>query len=84
MTTEIPTVTGEELYRRVVSGMKQAMGDGGGTMDAREFLMIYSQLLGDFVANFVPKESDRDRLLTEFIGIMDLHAIGTMDGETIQ
>lgn len=82
MSSETPTVTGQELYRRVVKGMKQAMGDGGGTMDAREFLMIYAELLGGFLATFVPVEQDRCRLIDEFCDILDETALGT--GETLQ
>lgn len=84
MSSERPTVTGEVLYRRVVKGLKHAMGDGKGTMDAEEFLMIYAELLGDFIARFVPLESDRDRLLTDFIAIMDDRALGKWEEETLQ
>lgn len=84
MSSETLTVTGQELYRRVVKGMKQAMGDGKGTMDAREFLMIYAELLGDFLANFVPNEKDHSALLGEFIATMDEAALGDWEGETIQ
>lgn len=84
MSSETPTVTGEVLYRRVVKGLKHEMGDGTGTLDAREFLMIYAELLGDFLASFVPNETDRSALLGEFIATMDEAALGDWEEETLQ
>lgn len=84
MSNERPTVTGDELYRRVALGMSQAMGDGTGTMDAREFVLIYAELLGDFLAKFVPRESDRIKLIAEFVSLLDFFAHDDCKGETIQ